>query len=145
MFGEVSYVTKWAILASFCLFSSFSHHNSNVKWRVKSIDVVLGDRTWGRRMVCADRSTEQPMAPTLKVLYYWSRTWSDLMGNKGNASNVLIVPEAIKKPFSFLISTTPNAKRFIFWGSFSLLLSFPWHNKSTKKRCPFANCRWQEP
>ena len=37
------------IPASFCLFSSFSHHNSNINW--KSVDFMLGDRTRGRRMV----------------------------------------------------------------------------------------------
>ena len=42
--------------ASFCLLSSFSHHNSNINW--KSEDVVFGDRTQGRRMVDVDGSTE---------------------------------------------------------------------------------------
>ena len=40
------------ILASFCKFSSFSHHNSNINW--KSIDVVIGDRTRACRMIGAD-------------------------------------------------------------------------------------------
>ena len=44
------------IPASLCLFSSFSHHNSIINW--KSLEVVIGDRTWGGRMVGADGSTE---------------------------------------------------------------------------------------
>ena len=47
---------NWPILASFCLFSFFSHYNFNTNW--KSIDGVLGIRTWGRRMVGADKTTE---------------------------------------------------------------------------------------
>ena len=41
---------------SFCLVSSFPHHNSTINW--KSVEVVDGDRTRGRRMVGTDRSTE---------------------------------------------------------------------------------------
>ena len=40
----------------FCLFSSFSHHKSITNW--KSVDGVLGIRTWGRRMLGADETTE---------------------------------------------------------------------------------------
>ena len=41
------------IPASLHLFSSFSNHNSNIN--LKSIDVMLVDRTWGHRLVGADR------------------------------------------------------------------------------------------
>ena len=44
------------ILASFCLFWSFSHDNLNINW--KSVDVVLGAQTRGLRMVGTDRYTE---------------------------------------------------------------------------------------
>ena len=44
------------IPASFCLFLSFSHHNSNINW--KSFDVVLGNQTRGLRMGGANGSTE---------------------------------------------------------------------------------------
>ena len=43
------------ISASFCLFSFFSHSNSNIK---KTVDIVLGIRTPGCNMVSAEDSTE---------------------------------------------------------------------------------------
>jgi len=46
----------------FCLFSSFSHYSfKNTKW--KSIDVVIGIRTKGRRMLGADKTTELVRPP----------------------------------------------------------------------------------
>ena len=52
------------IPASFCLFSFFSHSNSNDKYTIwtikieKSVDGVLGTRTRGGMMEGADESTE---------------------------------------------------------------------------------------
>ena len=43
------------IQASFLIIFVLSHHNSNLN--INTIDVVLGDRTWGHRMVGADVST----------------------------------------------------------------------------------------
>ena len=56
-----------SILVSFCLFSSFSHHNSNINWKKQRCctceanpglqnDVVLAKRTRGCKMVGADGS-----------------------------------------------------------------------------------------
>ena len=47
-------------LASFCLFSFFSHdkYSTNLTINYKSVDGVLGTRTWGGRIVGADKSTE---------------------------------------------------------------------------------------
>ena len=50
------------ISASFCLFSFFSHSNSNGKFIIsnikKTVDIVLGIRTPGCNMVSAKDSTE---------------------------------------------------------------------------------------
>ena len=46
--------------ASFCLFSSVSHHNSIKNWH--SVDVVHGIRTLNCMVVGADRSIYSPMA-----------------------------------------------------------------------------------
>ena len=53
----------------FCLFSFFSHDNysTNLTINGKSIDGVLGTRTWGGRMVGADESTELMRHPPTKV------------------------------------------------------------------------------
>ena len=47
-------------LASFCLFSFFSHdkYSTNLTTNDKSRDGVVGIQTWGGRMVGADESTE---------------------------------------------------------------------------------------
>ena len=45
---------KWA---SFCLFSSFPHDTIGIQID-KSIDGVLGTRTWGGRIEGTDESTE---------------------------------------------------------------------------------------
>ena len=50
--------TNLPFLASFCLFSSFTHYNSNLKWWKPSTDVVIGIRIWGHMMACADGSSE---------------------------------------------------------------------------------------
>ena len=55
-------VFKWANPGLFCLFPSFSQNNSNLNW--KSVDVVLGDRTRGSKMVDVEGSTEQWRLPT---------------------------------------------------------------------------------
>ena len=39
-------------------FSSFPHYDSNLSWKKQSVDVALGIRNRGRRMVGADGSTE---------------------------------------------------------------------------------------
>ena len=60
------------ILASFCLFSSFTYSNinhifNNVNW--KSIDGVLGIRTQSHMMICAIGTTELwPLWITQKCL-----------------------------------------------------------------------------
>ena len=70
---------KRPIPASFCLFSPFSHHKSNINW--KSIDAVLGDRTRGRKMVGADGSTELVGLPVSflcllqRIKHYIIRSW----------------------------------------------------------------------
>ena len=46
------------ILAPFCLVSSLSHYHSNLSWKIWRIDVVLGIRIQGRRMLGTDGSTE---------------------------------------------------------------------------------------
>ena len=52
-------------LPLFCLFSFFNHHNSNIIW--KSLDVVHGDRTRGRKMIGAAGSTALCLpSPTAK-------------------------------------------------------------------------------
>ena len=52
--------------ASFCLFSSFSNHNSNINW--KSVDFVLEDRTRDCKLVGTDGSTELWWLPPVGVL-----------------------------------------------------------------------------
>ena len=49
----------------FLIFSSFSHHNSNLNW--KSADVVLGNRTQGRKLIVEDGSTELKRPPMKEV------------------------------------------------------------------------------
>ena len=46
--------------ASFCLFSFFSHdkYSTNLAINDRSVDGVLGSRTWDSRMEGADESTE---------------------------------------------------------------------------------------
>ena len=57
------------IPASFCLFLFFSCYNFNTNW--KSIDGVLGIRTWGRRMVGADENTELLETGSLVIKTCW--------------------------------------------------------------------------
>ena len=56
MVGTAFISVLWAKSASFCLFWSFSHHNSIINW--KSVDVVHWNWTWSHRMVGTDWSTE---------------------------------------------------------------------------------------
>ena len=57
--GHKSY-KNWPNSASFCLFSFFSpdKYSTNTNTNDKSVDVVLGTRTRGGRIVGADESTE---------------------------------------------------------------------------------------
>ena len=54
---------------TFCLFSSFSHCNDNYRQTIneKSIDGVLGIRTWDHKMVGAGEPTEQWQPPNVKI------------------------------------------------------------------------------
>ena len=56
----------WTNPGHFFLFSSVSHHNWNTNW--KSVDVVLGIQTHGRRMASADGSIHLCMAATYLTL-----------------------------------------------------------------------------
>ena len=47
------------ITASFCLFSSFSHYNSNLNWKKNGARCCAWDSNPGHRMVGADSSIEQ--------------------------------------------------------------------------------------
>ena len=47
---------KWAIPGLFCLFSSFSHHSSSIKWKKRTS--CPRESSPGRKMVSADGSTE---------------------------------------------------------------------------------------
>ena len=62
------------ILTYFGLFSSFSHHSSNIIW--KSVDVVLGDRTLGYRMVGKTIPLSYGDIP-VSFISYLSRNQSD--------------------------------------------------------------------
>ena len=69
-----TFLKNGPISASFCLFSSFSSYNfNNTNW--KSIDVVLGIQTWGRRMVGADETTELPPLNVFLVTTFTFAIW----------------------------------------------------------------------
>ena len=59
------------IAPSFCLFSSFSHSNSNDKYiNLKSKDFVLGIQAPGRSIVGANYSTELWRLPKRSILIH---------------------------------------------------------------------------
>ena len=67
-----TFFKKWPIQPSFCVFSSFSHHNfNNTNW--KSLDGELGIWTLGRRMVGADKTTELWQPPYKQTFIWWLR------------------------------------------------------------------------
>ena len=67
-FVLIYFLKNGPISVSFCSFSSFSHHNSMTNW--KRVDVVLGIRTWGHRMVGVDWSIEVWWPPSIELIYF---------------------------------------------------------------------------
>ena len=74
--------------ASFCLFSFFSHDKYSTTLTIdnKSIDGVLGTRTWGSRMIGTDKSTE---------LWWHPKEHDCFCFINGTATQLVIVPSHI--------------------------------------------------